>query len=152
MKELKIREKASLVALLESHYTIKEKNFIDAIASNEEEKLNLTLMAYAIEAEPMNTSTNVPTTPVPTDPLKCAVINKLYSKLQFVKAVKEVKNLSLKEAKDLADQLLIREEETSEKYYSEPFTIGDSMNSKFTKKQWEEICERLWGDMFWKYV
>lgn len=147
MKELTIRNKASLVALLESHYTIKEKCFIDAIASNEEEKLNLTLMAYAIEAEPMNTPTNVP-----TDPFKCAVINKLYAKLRFVKAIKEVKNLSLKEAKDLADQLLINREGTFEEFYSEPFIIGDSLDCKFTETQWEEICGYLEGDMIWKYV
>ena len=146
MKELTTKDKESLVAPLEKHYTIKEKKFIDAIASNKEEKLNFTLKAYAIGAEQMNTPKDVPTN------TSVVVINRLYAKLQFVKAIKDVKNIGLKEAKDLADQILIYREGAFGECYSSPFIIGDSMNSKFTKVQWEEICGYLNHEMAWEYV
>lgn len=148
MKELTTNDKRSLVSLLEKYYVIEEKNFIDAIASNEEERLNLTLKAYAMQPKYINTPTNVPTN------TQVVVINKMQSKLRFVKAIKEVmkENMSLREAKDLADQLLTFKEGEFGECYSEPFIIGDSMDSKFTKKQWAEICECLAGDMIWKYV
>lgn len=150
MKELTTNDKKSLVALLERHYTIEEKNFINAIASNEEEKLNLTLKAYAIGAEQINTPTNVPTnTNVSTS---VVVINNLYSKIQFVKAIKEVKNLPLKEAKDYADRMLIYREGAFGTSYSNPFIIGDSMDSMFTKDQWAKVCASLGDNMEWKYV
>lgn len=144
MKELTTKDKESLVALLGKHYAIKEKSFINAIASNEEEKLNLTLKAYAMGAEQMNTPTNVPT--------KVVVIDRLSSKLQFIKAVKEAKNIGLKEAKDYADHMLIECKGTSAQFYSKPFMIGDSMDSIFTSDQWEKIRKYLENDIIWKYV
>lgn len=146
MKELTLKDKVSLVSFLESHYTIKEKNFINAIASNDEEKLNLTLKAYAIGAELVNAPTNVQTN------RSVVVIDILHSKLQFVKAIKEAKGLPLKEAKDLADQLLITKEESFRESYSSPFIIGDSMDSKFSEGQWEKICRSMVNDMVWRYV
>lgn len=143
MKELTTKDKGSLVALLEKHYAIKEKNFIDTIASNEEEKLNLTLKAYAIGAEQMNTPTNVPT--------KVVVIDKLCSKLQFVKAVKEAKSVGIKEAKDYADHMLVECKETFGQFYSKPFMIGDSMDSIFTSDQLKEITQNV-PDLKWRYV
>lgn len=151
MKELAMNHKASLVALLESHHAIKEKNFIDAIASNEEEKLNLTLMAYAIEAEQMNTPTNVPMTLVQTK-TSIVVIDELHSKLQFVKAIEIAKDLPIKEAKDYADHMLIEQKGMYGQFYSKPFMIEDYMDSIFTEEQWEKICEYMKDDMSWKYV
>lgn len=144
MKELTTKDKGSLIALLEKHYAIKEKSFIDAIASNEEEKLNFTLKAYAIGAEQMNTPTNVPT--------KVVVIDRMFSKLQFIKAVKEAKNTGIKEAKDLVDQLIIEHKEHFVEFHSKPFIIGNSMDSIFSEDQWAKISECLKNDILWRYV
>lgn len=149
MKDLTTKDKESLVALLERQYTIKEKNFIDAIASNEEEKLNLTLKAYVIGAERKNTPTNVPTN---TNVSLIVVINNLYSKSQFIKAIKEVKNLRLTEAKDYADHMLIHREGSFGTSYSKPFMVGDYKDSIFTSDQWAKICASLGDNMEWKYV
>lgn len=146
MKELTLKDKELLVTLLERHYTIKEKSFINAIASNDEERLDLTLKAYTMGAERTNTPTNVPTN------TSVVVINSLHAKLQFIKAIKEAKGLPVKEAKDLADQMLITREGSSGEFYSLPFTIGDSMDSKFSKAQWSMICGCLGHDMVCRYV
>lgn len=148
MKELTLKDKESLVNLLERHYTIKEKNFIIAIASNDEERLDLTIKAYVIGAEQKNTPTN---TNVSTDTLIVVIYN-LFSKIRFVKAVREVMGKPLKEAKDYAEQILIYREGTFGTSYSEPFRIGDSMDSIFTKDQWTKICASLGDDMVWRYV
>lgn len=150
MKELTIKDKESLVTLLEKHYVIKEKNFINAIASNDEERLDLTLKAYTMGAEQKNTPTNVPTnTNVSTS---VVVIDNLYSKIQFIKAIKEATHLNIKEAKDYADNILIYREGTFGISYSKPFKIGDSMDSIFTKEQWEKVCASLGDNMEWRYV
>lgn len=146
MKELTIKDKAALVDLLERHYTIKEKNFINAIASNDEERLNLTLKAYTMGAERIDTPTNVSTK------TSVVAITKLYSKIQFVKAVKEVKNISLKEAKDFADELFILIEGSFGEFCSLPFIVGDSMDSKFSEEQWADVCKCLSNNMYWEYV
>lgn len=144
MKELTTKDKESLVALLEKHCAIKEKNFINAIASNEEEKLNLTLKAYAIGAEQRNPPTEEST--------KVVVIERLCSKLQFIKAVKEIKGMGIKEAKDYADNMLIECKGTFGQFYSEHFMIGDSVDSIFSEEQWAKISECLKDGMFWRYV
>ena len=152
MKELTLKDKESLIALLERHYTIKEKNFIKAIASNDEERLDLTLTAYAVGAEQINTPTNVPTTLVPTN-TSVVVINTLYSKLRFVKAIQEAKGIRLQEAKNHADHMLIEYEGTLVgQFYSKPFHVGNFSDSIFTSDQWKKICDDLGNNMEWQYV
>ena len=149
MKELTLKDKSSLVTLLEKHYTIKEKHFINAIASNEEEKQTLTLVAYAMGAEQRGTKVDA------TSNVSTVVINKLCSKLAFVKAIKEAKNIGLREAKDIADSLLtaIRGNDgTISEFCSTPFLVGNSLDCQFSEKQWTQICFELGNGIDWKYV
>ena len=152
MKELTLKDKESLVILLERHYAIKEKNFINAIASNDEERLDLTLKAYTIGAERINTPTNVPTNTNVSAKTLVVVINNLYSKTQFIEAVKEAKNLSTKEAMNYANQMFIEKKGKSEQFYSKPFMVGDFKDSIFTSDQWAKICAFLEDNMEWQYV
>lgn len=123
MNILKTKEKETLIRMLKDAYgDVKEEQFINALADSPEEKTELILLAYSLK--------NIPQTQQ-----KTVMITKCSSKIQLVKAIKEIATVGLAEAKDYADSLF----PTNGICY--PVKIGT--DCAISIEQWEEIAKQL---------
>lgn len=150
--------------MLQKHYSINESAFIKAIAQNEEEKVELTLKAFSLTAEPKDDvkhCINVQTDPfsgkstISDTKFATVQIDKLSSKLILVKAVKETIGWGLKESKDFVDTIVLFEripETGSHAYVYKPFRVGPY--ERITVDQWKAIANSIPDDNFikWHFV
>ena len=155
-KYLTLEEKQSLVNMLQKHYAIEEGPFISNLTEDDEEKVELTLKAFSLKGRTLEAKAKLATS-VSTKNLGIVQIDHLEDKLYFIKYVKECKNISLKDAKELVDALVSRFSDGT--YVWNPFKVGDEKDCKFTMKNWAAIafnigiaCDTAGRTFKWHYV
>lgn len=162
---LTLQERKQLIEMLKAHYQLENEAFIDSIAENEQEKVDLTLKAFSVQIPKFeqiknsfgNTESVTETMPKTNSLIK---ITHLCGKINLIKGIKETLSIGLKEAKDISDVIVKHETnwEGKAQYTFQPFLIGDDIpKCLFTAEDWFKLC-RYMNESFgkdalnWDYV
>lgn len=148
---LTLQERKQLIEMLKAHYQLENEAFIDSIAENEQEKVDLTLKAFSVQISKFeqiknsfgNTENVTETMPKTNSLIK---IMHLSGKLELIKSIRDALSIGLKEAKDKVDEIvtLKTDWEGKRQYTFEPFLIGDDESKcLFTANDWIKVCKYM---------
>lgn len=140
MITLTLQDKKTLMEMLRKHYSINESAFIKAIAQNEEEEVELTLKAFSLKGKSKVAVQQIKEEDEKPD-FKIVQIDHLNNHLYLVKAIKEVCNVGLAQAKDMTD--FIRSHFSDGTSIWNPFKVGDTSDCKFSFEHWSSIVTQV---------
>jgi len=165
MKELTLKDKQRIVAMLYEHYTIDPAAavIIDVAADSTEQVIDLTLKAFSMVSKPKSKDGATPNVPMgivtkcisvkPDAPSNepavdnngstTVKIDQIASKLSLVKAVNDVTNWGLKRSKAFVDGVVHTSFIPGSSVYTyefRPLKLG--LNRPITVEQWKRIVER----------
>lgn len=141
MKKLTLNEKQIIVRMLNKHYTIDPAAIvvINMAADNAEQMTELTLKAFSMVGKPKNDAIPHYSKPTASNfPYSVIKIDNLGSKLQLVKAIRDITQCNFKEAKRTADAIVTAQ---YSKYIYNRFVIGPK--GIFSVLEWERISKKV---------
>lgn len=156
MKELTLKDKQRIVAMLYKHYTIDPAAavIIDIAADNAEQVTELTLKAFSMISKPKNDATPHSGKSTADDSNFVIVqIDEMSSKIQFIGAIRDVTCWNLDDCKIFADTIVHKLYVTKTCKYAYtfmPFKVGPG--ERITLEQWINIvgCNKD-HDFKWHY-
>lgn len=126
---LTLRNKQKLIGMLKQHFQIERlEDFIKTISTNEDEKVDLMLIAFSMYGR---LRAEITTTTI----VKITSIKTRIAKLELIKAVMKVTGRTLRESKSIADLMVTCELNPL------PFKIGTAEGCILDNVEWNKICE-----------
>ena len=146
MKQLTLKDKRKIVAMLSKYYTIHPAAIaiINVAADNVGQAMDLTIKAFSTIGEPKSGIT--PNSEKPTaDNCSVAIakIDEMSNRLSLIRAIKNATDWSLKESTTFADDIVytsrIAKKYGCPSFTFIPFKVGPG--ERITVKEWERIAE-----------
>lgn len=130
---LTLQNKQKLIGMLKQHFQIEKlEDFIKTISANEDEKVDLMLIAFSMHGCPKAEITES------APDVSVVEITFLNNKISLVKAIKEVTGKPIGECKDIADLIV-----TPTASGPAAFKIGRTKDCILNHVEWDCICDYM---------